>query len=226
MPLDTTRLRRRDRLWAHWYAFCATIGGSGLGLLIVLTTLVRHFSPAFPPEAPLLPPDAYAGWRRWMFPAPSLMALPEWQGLVLGLLLVVGGFLWTLATMTQFKYVEDFWKVLRAGLLMLVLGWFGYSFCAANMRPEWIVPWWLGLTHAIAYLGGFYLSMLHQWRIKGFPHWVVALSRFCAPFYSWVCRGVSAPFNIAERWFSKHSMSGLPSGSNAGDRHGREEWRR
>lgn len=207
-PINKKRYRRRDRLWAHWYAFCATLGGTGLGLLIILTTGARHLSPAFPPDTPPMDPWEYPGWERWLFPAPSLMALPGWQSYVLGGLLVVGGVLWTVATMLEFRYVEDFWKVLRAGLLMLFLGWFAYAVCAAIMKPEWVVPWWLGLTHAFAYLGGFYISMLHQWRLKGFPTWVVILADTLSPAHLLICRVLARPFDAAERWVVKHPPSG------------------
>jgi len=142
-----------------------------------------------------------------MFPAPSLTTLPEWQGLVLGALLLLGGACWTVATLTEFKYVEDFWKVLRAGLLMLILGWLAYVFCALNMRPEWVVPWWLGLTHAVAYSGGFYLSMLHQWRLKGFPLWVLSFAETCSPIYHRACSLAAKPFTKIEKWFGSHPIS-------------------
>jgi len=64
LPLNSAHYRRRDRLWAHWYAFCATLGGSGLGALIIVTTLVRRVSDSFPPDAPLKDPWDYPGWEK------------------------------------------------------------------------------------------------------------------------------------------------------------------
>ena len=192
LPINSAKYSRRDRLWSHWYAFCATLGGAGLGLLISVATLIRLLYPHQPPYNQE-PPWEVLGWERWLNPAPSLAAVPDWQGLLIGLLLFLGGIIWTVATLVEFRYVEDFWKVLRGGLLMLVLGWAAYVFCAANMRPEWIVPWWLGTTNAIAYSGGFYLSMVHQWRLKGYPAWVLRLSETFGPPQRRVERVLGAP---------------------------------
>ena len=207
LPRDPTRFTRIDRVGSHFYAFMATLGGCGLGLMIVVTTIIRWYHPHVPPT----PPWELVGWERWLNPAPSLAMLPPWQGLVLGILLLVGGLVWMVATLCTFAYVEDYWKVSRAGLLMLIIGWAGYVFCAASQRPEWVVPWWLGLTHLVAYLGGFMFSLDHQWRKKGYPKWVGLLRQLVRPL-RWVSKGLDFPFT----WLENHILlrGGNPPSDN------------
>ena len=210
LPWDRSRgFRRRDRLAAHWYPFCTTLGSAGLGLLILVTSALRALYPRRPDadgDGAIDPPWSVADWHKWLNPAPSLALLPQWQGGFLGAVLLLGGLLWVFATLTSFKYVEDFWKVLRAGLLLLILGWTAYTACAMHMRPEWVVPWWIGATTAAAYAGEFALSLHHQWRLKGFPRWAVRMSDFFAPLRDRHIQMFSGVMRVTERWSSRRSL--------------------
>ena len=108
---------------------------------------------------------AASAFTRWA-PSPSLLKLPDWMALLMGLPITAGGVLVLVAMFRRFENLAAKWRIERAGLCMGAVGLGLYAVAVLLYRPTSVMPAGMALAIVAAALVRVRASTLHERAVR------------------------------------------------------------
>lgn len=126
-----------DRLAAHWVELTLALLGVSRGVIGILSETVDNI-------------------------ATAIDRIPSVLGIVVAISMILGGGFWITAVVRRFRTLNQYYYVLRTGLVLTSMGWISYLLTAVMFKPQEVLTWSVTLVASVATVGLYAQSFLNE----------------------------------------------------------------